>query len=117
MKPYERLAAWERSHHLALAVYRMSEQWPAAERFGLTAQVRRAAVSIPTNIAEGCAKRGKAEFRRFLDISVGSLSEVSYLLRFARDLGIISSDDWAKLEALRDRAGRATWLLYRSMKS
>src|SRR5688500_1459172 len=100
MKPYERLAAWERSHHLALAVYRVVEQWPAAARFGVSAHGGRAAVSVPTGFAEGCAQRGQAEFRRFIDISVGSLARVSFLLRFARDLGIISSDVWAMLDAL-----------------
>lgn len=116
MKPYERLAAWDRSHQLALAIYQVTAAWPVAERYGLTAQLRRAATSIPTNIAEGSAKRGKAEYRRFLDMAVGSLSEVSYLLRLARDLDILPQSDWDRIDAVRDRAARVTWLLYRSLR-
>ena len=83
--PYERFEAWKVSHELALAVYAATRGWPRSELYGLTSQVRRAALSAPTNIAEGSAKRGPAEFRRFLDYSLGSLSELAYLLRFARD--------------------------------
>jgi four helix bundle protein len=82
MMPYEKYDAWKASHELALAIYRSTEAWPVAERYGLTAQTRRAALSVPTNIAEGSAKLGPREFRRYLDISLGSLSEISYLLRF-----------------------------------
>ena len=82
MLPYERFNAWKMSHQLALKVYAISENWPNEEKYGLTAQIRRAALSTATNIAEGSAKRGPRELRRYLDISLGSLSEVSYLLRF-----------------------------------
>jgi four helix bundle protein len=81
----------------------------------LTAQIRRAALSAPTNIAEGSAKRGRYEFRRYLDISLGSLSEVSYLLRFSRDRGILKPEDFQTLDNLRDQAGKLTWRLYASM--
>jgi four helix bundle protein len=73
MVPYERFDAWKIAHQLALEVYAITERWPANERFGLTAQVRRAALSAPTNIAEGSAKRGSRELRRYLDIALGSL--------------------------------------------
>jgi four helix bundle protein len=85
MMPYERLDAWNRCHELVLKVYAVTRDWPRYEQYGLISQVRRAAVSAATNIAEGGAKRGPREFRRYLDISLGSLSEVSYLLRLARD--------------------------------
>jgi four helix bundle protein len=93
MVPYERFDSWKLTHKLALAVYEVTEQWPGSEKHGLTAQIRRAALSAPTNIAEGSAKRGPREFRRYLDISLGSLSEVSYLLRFGRDRGILKLQD------------------------
>ena len=109
------MAAWQRCHSLALAVYRASEQWPAAERYGISGQIRRAALSAPTNIAEGCAKRGRSEFRRFLSHSIGSLSEVGYLLLVARDLGMLSEPSWSTLEQERDAAARVTFLLYRSL--
>ena len=85
MIAYERFDAWRAAHHLALELYRATDTWPRSERFGLTIQMRRAALSVPTNIAEGAAKRGSREFRRFLDIALGSLAELSYLLRFSRD--------------------------------
>jgi len=115
MAPYERLEAWRFSHELVLAVYRATVAWPVPERFGLISQVRRAAVSIPTNIAEGAAKRGPREFRRFLDVSLGSLSELTYLLCLGRDLGYLEAGEFEGIEQLRDRAGRATWRLYQAI--
>ena len=115
MAPYERFDAWRLSHRLALRIYEVSECWPREERFGLTFQVRRAAVSLPTNIAEGAAKRGPREFRRFLDIVLGSSSELSYLLGFCRDRGLLTAERWLELETLRDEAGKLTWQLYRKV--
>jgi four helix bundle protein len=115
MMPYERFEAWQAAHRLALEIYRVTDDWPKEERFGLTIQLRRAALSVPTNIAEGAAKRGNREFRRFLDIALGSLSEVSYLLRFSRDRELLTSESWLKLETLRNRSGQLTWRLYQSI--
>jgi four helix bundle protein len=115
MMPYERFEAWQKAHHLALEVYRITDHWPKEERFGMTIQIRRAALSVATNIAEGAAKRGHREFRRFLDIALGSLSEVSYLLRFSKDRGLLSPDEWAAIEELRSRTGRLTWSLYSAL--
>ena len=115
MAPYERFDAWQMAHRMALLVYNATESWPREERFGLTNQVRRAALSIPTNIAEGAAKRGHREFRRFLDIALGSLSELTYLLRFSRDRGLLKHESWLELEDLRDQAGKLTWQLYRTL--
>jgi four helix bundle protein len=117
MVPYERFDSWKLTHKLALAIYEASEHWPACERYGITAQIRRAALSAPTNIAEGSAKKGEREFRRYLDIALGSLSEVSYLLRFSRDRGILQQRDFDTLDALRDHAGKVTWGLSASMKA
>jgi four helix bundle protein len=110
--PYERFQAWKAAHRVALEIYRETDRWPREERFGLTVQLRRAALSAPTNIAEGASKRGTREFRRFLDIALGSLAEVSYLLRFSRDYGLLGEDSWLGLEAIRSEAGRLTWSLY-----
>ena len=74
MMPYERLEAWQCCHKLAVEVYLTTKQkFPPEERFGLTSQMRRAAYSASTNIAEGVCKRGQREFRRYLDIAIGSL--------------------------------------------
>ena len=115
LKPHERLQAWVACHELALMVYRHSGHWPAGEKYGLTAQARRAAYSAAANIAEGAAKRGIKEYRRHLNVSIGSLAEVAYALQLARDLGYMSQDQWGETEALRDHAGRHTWGLYHAL--
>jgi len=115
--PYERFIAWKACHEMALAVFVATRSWPRSEIYGLTAQARRAAFSVPANFAEGSAKRGSREFRRYLDISIGSLSELSYTLRFVRELDLIGLGEYQRLEHLRADAARLTWLLYRSLGS
>ena len=115
MMPYERFTAWKASHELALATYRATRSFPKEELFGLTSQMRRAAFSAAANIAEGSAKRGSAEFRRFLDIAVGSLCELSYAILFVTELGLLSREEAQRLEELRSRAGKLTWGLYKTV--
>ena len=112
---HEGLKAWVACHELVLAVYRITSRWPSREQYGLTSQARRAAYSAAANIAEGSAKRGSREFCRFLNISLGSISELSYVLLLARDLEYLRAEEWGETEALRDHAGRLTWGLYRSL--
>lgn len=112
MLPYEGPAAWRRSHELVLAVYQITGGWPKSEMYGLVAQARRAAFSVPANIAEGCAKRGSKEFRRFLDFSLGSLSELAYCLHLARDLKYLNIKQWEHADSLRSHAHLLTWRLY-----
>ena len=109
---HEGLIAWQAAQALAVAVYRATAAWPRSEVYGLTSQARRAAVSIPANIAEGAAKRGRKEFRRFLDVSLGSLAELHVYLLLAKEFGYLSQELWGELEALRDHASRLTWGLY-----
>ena len=90
MGDYAKLEVWERAHRLVLRVYKVSEHFPASEKWGLVTQMRRAAVSIPSNIAEGCGRNGDAEMRRFLKIALGSASELHYHLLLARDLEYLS---------------------------
>lgn len=91
MIDYHTLSFWQRGHQLTQDVYRLSRiDFPQDERFGLTAQVRRAAVSIGSNIAEGTGRRSTKELNRFLMIAAGSCSEVQYQLELARDLEFIS---------------------------
>ena len=117
MAPYERLQAWQLSHALVIEIYRLTSHWPDHERFGLISQVRRAAVSIPTNIPEGSAKRGPREFRRFLDVVLGSIAELTYLLRLAHDLGYITTNEYERIEAQRNLAGGMAWRLYKSIRA
>ena len=116
MTTYQRLAAWQNAHQLVLLVYQATRKLPTEERYGLSAQLRRSAFSVAANIAEGSAKRGPKEFRRFLDIALGSLSELRYTLQLISDLKMISEAEWQELEALRDKVGRLTWGLYALMK-
>jgi four helix bundle protein len=98
-----------------LATYRATGSFPKHELYGLTSQGKRAAYSVVANIAEGAAKRGRKEFRRFLDISIGSLAELSIVFRLAKDLGFLEEAVWHSLEDQRKRAGFLTWRLYRTM--
>ncbi|PYO43639.1 MAG: hypothetical protein DMD33_05440 [Gemmatimonadetes bacterium] len=115
MLPYERFAAWRLCYQLALQVYKTTTSFPKSELYGLTSQARRAAFSTVANIAEGSARRGASEFRRFLDIALGSLSELSVVLRLARDLEYITAEKWNDLERLRNHAGILTWRLYHAV--
>jgi four helix bundle protein len=116
MNSYERLEAWKAAHRFVLAIYRATRGFPREERFALTAQLRRAAFAVAANIVEGSAKKGPREFRRFLDIAVGSVAELRYTLRLVKDLQLITAEEFAALESERDRVGRLTWGLYRSMR-
>ena len=110
---HERLLAWKRAYQLAIQVHRATSAWPKAELYGLTSQARRAATSIPSNIAEGSARRGPREFRRFLDVSLGSHAELHTLLTMASDLGYTEPSVQAELIESLDVAGRLLWGLYR----
>lgn len=94
MRDYRHLLAWQRAHQLVLDVYRLTQGFPKSESFGLVSQLRRSAVSIPSNIAEGAGRRSTKDFRRFLSVAAGSASELQYQLELSRDLGYIegSSD-------------------------
>ena len=86
-KSFEDLLAWQKAHQFVLEVYRFTEKFPAKEVYGLTSQLRRAAVSIPANVAEGFRKKSKADKARFFNIAEGSADECRYYLILAHDLG------------------------------
>jgi four helix bundle protein len=113
--PYEKLHAWRETHELALAVYRVTKRFPEDERYGLTSQTRRAAFSAAVNIVEGSSRRSAKEFRRFLDISLSSLTEVGYALRFSREAGLLPDVEWSSLNDLQNRARFLTWQLYKAI--
>jgi four helix bundle protein len=106
VKNFKDLMVWEKSHQLALDIYCMTRQFPQDERFGLTSQIRRAAASIPTNIAEGCGRDGDRELARFMSIAAGSASEVEYQLLLANDLDYIQDELFKKLEMLVNEVKR-----------
>jgi four helix bundle protein len=109
MQRYRDLQVWKRSHVLVLRIYKLTKAFPEDERFGLTAQLRRAAMSVPANIAEGSKRKTNQDFARFLNISEGSLSETDYLLLCSRDLGYLSDD---LLEPIADELDQISRMLY-----
>jgi four helix bundle protein len=94
MQDYRKIEVWQKAHQLALDLYRCTEAFPKREQYNLTDQIRRAVISIPANIAEGCAKSTSADFARYLDIASGSASEVDYLLLFSKDLSWLSQEEY-----------------------
>ena len=104
LEKFEDLLVWQRAHDLTLAVYRMTARFPGEERFGLVPQMRRAAVSVPANIAEGFKRRSRPDKVRFYNISQGSLEELRYHLLLSRDLGYVS--DVRPVTADLDEVGR-----------
>ena len=99
MQNFRTLKVWEKGHQLTLAVYKATAAFPRSELYGLTSQIRRASASIPANIAEACGREGKAEFARFLQVAMGSASELEYHLLLARDLELVGKSDYELLEA------------------
>lgn len=90
MQRFTELQVWQRGHSLVLSVYRMTTGFPQNERYGLTSQLRRAALSVPTNIAEGSTRLTSSEYARFLNIAEASLAETEYLVMVSRDLGYVT---------------------------
>jgi len=115
MSDYRELAAWRAAHALALNVFDVTRVWPKEERYGLTAQIRRAAFSVPVNLVEGSRRRGVKEFRRFVDIALGSLAEVRYTLDFAMAAGIAREADVARLRPVAEEASKLCHGLARSL--
>jgi four helix bundle protein len=99
VKDFRKQKVWQKAHNLALEVYRVTETFPKAELFGLTSQIRRTCVSIPANIAEGCGRDTDADFARFLQIAMGSASELEYHLLLARDLGFLDKTPYEQLHS------------------
>ena len=97
MRDFRKLEVWEKAHRLTLQIYGITRDFPSDERFGLAAQVRRAATSVPTNIAEGCGRDGQKELARFMNIAAGSASEVEYQLLLAFDLNYIQNEKYSEL--------------------
>ncbi|MEI6510755.1 MAG: four helix bundle protein [Candidatus Uhrbacteria bacterium] len=98
IKSFKDLRTWQESHLLTLEIYRLSKSWPREESYGLTSQIRRAAASIPSNIAEGMGRGSTKDLIRFLINARGSIQEVIYQLLLAKDLGYISPDDFDKTQ-------------------
>lgn len=99
MRDFHDLVVWQKSHQLALALYRATERFPKTEMFGLSSQLRRAGASIPTNLAEGLRRWGDGDVGRFIQIAMGSASEVAYLSLLAKNLGDFEAAEYERLNA------------------
>ena len=115
MGNYRHLTVWKRAHALALSLYRVTRGFPGEERYGLAAQLRRAAISVVSNIAEGSGRQSDKEQIRFLRIARGSIQEVESQLLLSRDLGYIAKDVWSALNIEAQEISKMTKGLVRSL--
>ncbi len=106
MQDYKELEVWRRAHKLVLRIYEQTRSFPSDERFGITSQLRRAAMSMPTNLAEGCRRAFGREYSQYVNVAQGSRSEVQYLVQLAADLGYFEPEMAAELDAELEQIGR-----------
>ena len=116
MSNYKNLLIWEKSDVLALHVYKLTDNFPKQELFGITSQSRRAALSVPTNIVEGYNRKSKKELHRFIDIALGSLAETEYLIEFSKKLGYIKNDI-SNIESLIAELGKILWSFQKAISN
>lgn len=116
MARHNDLIVFQRADELAFQIYKMTETFPKSEQFGLTSQIRRAALSIPTNIVEGYARRSKKELTQFINIALGSLAETEYLLNFSIRLGYLNPKD-NQIDKLIEEVGKLLWGFYRTVRT
>ena len=116
LRDFRNMKVWEKAHLLTLRVYKATAGFPRAELYGLTSQVRNASSSIPSNIAEGCGRSTEAEFAHFLQISMGSASELEYRLLLSRELQYLDSTNHLELEAQVTEVKRMLASLIRKLK-
>ena len=117
MKDFRKLNVWEKSHHLTIEVYKATKSLPKEELYGLTSQMRRAGISISSNIAEGCGRSSDAEFARFCQISLGSASELEYQLLLSHDLGFLNEPSYEKLTNIVTEIKRMLTSLIKKLKA
>lgn len=116
MPKHTTLIVFQKADQLAFEIYKLTKRFPKSELFGLTSQIRRAALSIPTNIAEGYERRSRKELARFIDIALGSLAEVEYLLDFASRLSYLQPAVHDEIGRLIEEVGKLLWSFHRSIK-
>ncbi len=114
-KPHKKLIAWQKSMDLVVSIYDVTKSFPKEETYGLVSQLRRAAVSVPSNIAEGAADRTTDQFRNFLSTAIGSLSEINTQLELALRVGYISRERHDLIQAAVDECLAVTFGLRRSL--
>ena len=113
-KGYKKLVVWQKADQFAHQVYSATKNFPKEEQYGLTSQLRRAAISVPTNLVEGAGRQGRNETRQFVNIALGSFAETEYLIDFCKKLGYFSPQDHSRLDSLGDEVGALLWGFYES---
>jgi len=113
---FRNIKAWQYADDLAVLVYSMTRSYPKEELYGLTSQVRRAAVSAAANIAEGASREHEKEYLHFLNVARGSIAEVEYLLHLSRRIGYVKSNEYERTEAVRNEAAKTLHGLINSVK-
>ncbi|MFA5309818.1 MAG: four helix bundle protein [Dehalococcoidales bacterium] len=116
MQDYKKLSVWKKAHLLTLAVYKTTSAFPKEEMFTLTSQMRRACLSVPANIVEGCGRGGSAELGRFLQIASGSAHELEYYLLLSQELKYINAKDYSQTIALVGEVNRMLSALINKVK-
>jgi four helix bundle protein len=116
VRDYKKLNVWEKAHELAIGIYRATANFPRDEMFGLSSQMRRASVSIPSNIAEGCGRKGDPELSYFVQISIGSSNELEYQILLAHDLDFINDELFKNLSDQVDHVRRMLILLLKKTR-
>ena len=114
MANYRKLDTWRKADELAHLVYDLTEKFPRKEEYRLTSQLRRAALSIPANIVEGCNRKSRKSLYHSLEISLGSLAEVEYLIEFSKKRGYIKTE-LDHLESLISEVGKMLWGFQKSL--
>jgi four helix bundle protein len=109
------LIVWQKADALAVNVYKATNKFPKDEQYGIPSQLRRAALSIPTNIVEGYARKGDKELARFVNITIGSAAEAEYLLNFSYRLGYLTEQEYKHLETLQSEVGKGLWSFYKKV--
>jgi four helix bundle protein len=117
MKTFRDLKVWEKSHNLVLEIYKVAKNFPSEERFGLTSQIKRAAISIPTNIVEGFKRKGHKDFAHFLNMADASLEETKYHLILSHDLKFLDKAEFNKLNELCEEIGKMLYGLQKKLNS
>jgi four helix bundle protein len=112
---YKKLNVWKKADELAFQIYIVTRDFPPEEIYGITSQLRRAGLSVPTNIVEGYSRQGKKELKHFVNIGMGSLGETRYLLDFSSRLGYLHPSQYISLEQLGAETGKLLWRFYKSL--
>lgn len=116
MRDFRQLNVWEEAHKLTLEIYKMTKEFPKEELFGLTSQMRRASISIASNIAEGCGRGSNKEYAQFIQIALGSAYEIDYQLLLAKDLGYINAEKYDGLNERADKTKRQLAALLKKIR-